>query len=331
MRQIGKMVLRKGGRGLGRKDTVTKDYMKQNTIFADAFNYYIYGGQQRILPGQLQELDTTEIVVPYGADDAGEPEQVYRDVMKRVVAMKDEYAAYLLLGIENQGDVNYAMPVKNWLYDAINYAKQVQKAANSHRKAKDSKGHSKGEFLSGFYKEDRLIPVITLVILFSPDKWDGPTSLHEMLSVRDEHILSLVPDYQIHLITPYGLSKDELKKFHSSLREVLTFIKYSKDREKMDEAVRDNFKKLRKEEIDVLNYCANVNLKLPPGEEEVDVCKAWEDMKQEVAKQTDEMRLLKDLKNIIKKFHVTVENAMDILEVPEAKQAELAAKLNSPR
>ncbi len=316
---------------MGRKDTVTNDYMKQNTIFADAFNYYIYGGQQRILPGQLQELDTTEIVVPYGADDAGEPEQVYRDVMKRVVAMKDEYAAYLLLGIENQGDVNYAMPVKNWLYDAINYAKQVQKAANSHRKAKDSKGHSKGEFLSGFYKEDRLIPVITLVILFSPDKWDGPTSLHEMLSVRDEHILSLVPDYQIHLITPYGLSKDELKKFHSSLREVLTFIKYSKDREKMDEAVRDNFKKLRKEEIDVLNYCANVNLQLPPGEEEVDVCKAWEDMKQEVAKQTDEMRLLKDLKNIIKKFHVTVENAMDILEVPEAKQAELAAKLNSPR
>ncbi len=316
---------------MGRKDTVTKNYMKQNTIFADAFNYYIYGGQQRILPGQLQELDTTEIVVPYGADDAGEPEQVYRDVMKSVVAMKDEYAAYLLLGIENQGDVNYAMPVKNWLYDAINYAKQVQKSASSHREAKDSKGHSKGEFLSGFYKEDRLIPVITLVILFSPDKWDGPTSLHEMLSVRDEHILSLVPDYQIHLITPYGLSKDELKKFHSSLREVLTFIKYSKDREKMDEAVRDNFKKLRKEEIDVLNYCANVNLKLPPGEEEVDVCKAWEDMKQEVAKQTDEMRLLKDLKNIIKKFHVTVENAMDILEVPEAKQAELAAKLNSPR
>ena len=312
---------------MGRKDTVTKNYMKQNTIFADAFNYYIYGGQQRILPGQLQELDTTEIVVPYGADDAGEPEQVYRDVMKRVVAMKDEYAAYLLLGIENQGDVNYAMPVKNWLYDAINYAKQVQKAANSHRKAKDSKGHSKGEFLSGFYKEDRLIPVITLVILFSPDKWDGPTSLHEMLSVRDEHILSLVPDYQIHLITPYGLSKDELKKFHSSLREVLTFIKYSKDREKMDEAVRDNFKKLRKEEIDVLNYCANVNLKLPPGEEEVDVCKAWEDMKQEVEERT----LLEALRNIMETLHLSLEQAMKALKVPEANQAGLAAKLNSLR
>ena len=272
-------------------------------------------------------MDTTEIVVPYGADDAGEPEQVYRDAMKSLVAMKDERAVYLLLGIENQGDVHYAMPVKNLLYDAINYAKQVQKAANSHREAKDSKGHNKGEFLSGFYKEDRLIPVITLVILFSPDKWDGPTSLHEMLSVRDEHILSLVPDYQIHLITPYGLSKDELKKFHSSLREVLTFIKYSKDREKMDEAVRDNFKKLRKEEIDVLNYCANVNLKLPPGEEEVDVCKAWEDMKQEVEERT----LLEALRNIMETLHLSLEQAMKALKVPEANQAGLAAKLNSLR
>lgn len=314
---------------MGRKDTVTKDYIKQNTIFADAFNYYIYGGQQRIMPKQLRELDAAETIVPYGADDAGEPEQVYRDVMKSMVAMKDERAAYLLLGIESQGEVNYAMPVKNLVYDAINYARQVQKAASSHREAKDSKGHSKGEFLSGFYKEDRLIPVITLVILFSPDEWDGPTSLHEMLNIEDEHILSLLPDYQIHLITPYGLSKDELNKFHSSLREVLTFIKYSKDKGKMEEAVRDNFKKLRKEEINVLNYCANVNLKLSPGEEEVDVCKAWEDMKQETAAKAEERTLLEALRNIIEGFHVTAEKAMEVLKVPEAKQAELAAKLNS--
>ena len=314
-------------RELGRKDTVTKDYIKQNTIFADAFNYYIYGGQQRIMPKQLRELDAAETIVPYGADDAGEPEQVYRDVMNSMVAMKDERAAYLLLGIESQGEVNYAMPVKNLVYDAINYARQVQKAASSHREAKDSKGHSKGEFLSGFYKEDRLIPVITLVILFSPDEWDGPTSLHEMLNVDDEHILSLVPDYQIHLITPYGLSKDELNKFHSSLREVLTFIKYSKDKGKMEEAVRDNFKKLRKEEINVLNYCANVNLKLPPGEEEVDVCKAWEDMKQEVEERT----LLEALRNIMETLHLSLEQAMKALKVPEANQAGLAAKLNSLR
>ena len=132
--------------------------------------------EQRNECGVCKKNAGREEVGKTGADDAGEPEQVYRDAMKSLVAMKDERAVYLLLGIENQGDVHYAMPVKNLLYDAINYAKQVQKAANSHREAKDSKGHNKGEFLSGFYKEDRLIPVITLVILFSPDKWDGPVS-----------------------------------------------------------------------------------------------------------------------------------------------------------
>lgn len=69
-------------RRLGRKDTVTGAYMKQNTIFADAFNYYIFGGQQVIRPDHLRELDTAEIVVPYGADGAVEPEQKYRDIMK---------------------------------------------------------------------------------------------------------------------------------------------------------------------------------------------------------------------------------------------------------
>ena len=170
---------------MGRKDTVTGAYVKQNTIFADAFNYYIFGGQQVIQPDQLKELDTAEIVVPYGADGAGEPEQKYRDVMKSLTAMEDENAAYLLLGIENQSDVHYAMPVKNLVYDTLHYAKQVQEAANSHRKAKDYKEHGKGEFLSGFYKEDKLIPVITLVIFFSPKQWDGPTSLHEMMNVKD--------------------------------------------------------------------------------------------------------------------------------------------------
>ena len=43
---------------MGLKDTVTTKYMGQNQIFADAFNYYIYGGEQVIDPDSLEELDT---------------------------------------------------------------------------------------------------------------------------------------------------------------------------------------------------------------------------------------------------------------------------------
>ena len=105
---------------LGVKDTVTTKYMRQNEIFADAFNYFVYGGEQVIHPESLKELDTREIDVPYGGENgAGQPVQKTRDVIKSVVAMMGKSTAYLLLAIENQSNIHYAMPVKNMVYDAL--------------------------------------------------------------------------------------------------------------------------------------------------------------------------------------------------------------------
>ena len=41
-------------------DALTKEYLSNNEIFADVFNYLIYDGQQRILPDNLIERDTSE-------------------------------------------------------------------------------------------------------------------------------------------------------------------------------------------------------------------------------------------------------------------------------
>ena len=48
---------------MGMADTVTKEYMRSNKVFADAFNYLIYDGEQVVKPALLQELDTTEIAI----------------------------------------------------------------------------------------------------------------------------------------------------------------------------------------------------------------------------------------------------------------------------
>ena len=115
---------------MGHGDIVTREYMRKNEIFADAFNYMIYGGRQVIEPEELQELDTAELALPFGAEDsqsaAQESVQKYRDILKSAVIKRDEHAAYILLGIENQQKVHYAMPVRNMLYDALQYDKQVK-------------------------------------------------------------------------------------------------------------------------------------------------------------------------------------------------------------
>ncbi len=113
---------------MGRKDIITKEYMEDTVVFADVFNHMIYQGEKVIDPKNLKELDTASVVIPYGADGAEVPYQKYRDVFKILCAMEDENAVYLLLGVENQSNVHYAMPVKNMVYDSLEYAAQVQKA-----------------------------------------------------------------------------------------------------------------------------------------------------------------------------------------------------------
>ena len=41
---------------------------------------------------------------------------------------------YVLYGAENQAEIHYAMPVKNNLYDALEYAEHMEGAAKSHRR-----------------------------------------------------------------------------------------------------------------------------------------------------------------------------------------------------
>ena len=47
---------------MSKKDTVTKAFVRENAVFADAFNYRIFNGKKVIQPEQLRELDTTELV-----------------------------------------------------------------------------------------------------------------------------------------------------------------------------------------------------------------------------------------------------------------------------
>ena len=56
------------------------------------------------------------------------------------------------------------------------------------------------EFLSGFHKEDKLKPVITVTVYFGTDKWDAPRNLQEMFDVQDSYIQRFLPDYPIPLI-----------------------------------------------------------------------------------------------------------------------------------
>ncbi|MCM1091321.1 MAG: transposase [Butyrivibrio sp.] len=327
-------------------DTITKDYVKDAGIFADIFNYYIYGGRQVIQPEQLTERDPTKIALPYGTDGAVVPVQKFRDVQKLYAAMTDGKMEYVLYGAESQAKIHYAMAVRNNLYDALEYAGQVEEAAKSHRQEMrnkatlclqneqgstnadiDKKIPSSGEFLSGFWREDRLIPSITVTIFFGSDEWDGPLSLFDMMDVSDPDVLACMDNYHVRLIAPAQMSDEEIMKFQSSLREVLLFIKYAKDKENLNRILRDNeerFRGVERRAADVIEAITNSRLKYDESEEAVNMCQAIQEMRmesemkkaQEIAKNLYEMGL--DVEKISQGVGYDVETVKEWLGISKA-------------
>ena len=212
--------------------------------------------------------------------------QKHRDLLKFAAMMQDAHANYLILGVENQMEVHYAMPVRNMVYDTLQYDKQVAMiAADNRRNKRFSSGNirNSGEFLSGFLKTDKILPVITLTLYFGTEPWDGPLSLREMYDLNDSKLLDFVPDYRVQLIQPMTLSEDDFEKFHTSLREVLQTIKYSVNAQKLTEYITQNERMhhLDLPAANVINTVAGIGLEIRQDRGKVDMCKAIEDLKAE--------------------------------------------------
>ena len=233
-----------------------------------------------IKPEQLTDMDTTQYVIPYHEDEKGKPEaaQKYRDTLKTLAVKTDDRYTYLVLGIENQSHVHYAMPVRNMLYDAMQLEKQVRDLASQHRK--EGKNGTSEEYLSGMKKEDRLSPVITLVINFGGKKWDAPLSLREMYGEQPEKVLPFIQDYRVFMIDPMEMSDNDLQKLNSSLREVLAYIKYQRDKAQMEKLLNEDskFSCLETNAALVINAMTNAGIAIDPNKEVVNMCEAIRQM-----------------------------------------------------
>ena len=316
---------------MGVIDTEGKKYLSDNEIFADAFNYLVYGGKQVIKATELREIDTTELAVPYG-NSAKAPVQKYRDILKLWNAMMDDDAIYVILGAELQDKVHYGMPVKDGLYDMLGYSKQIEEIRRSYRKqGEENTGEilaedgtlkiklTSEEFLSGLRKGDKLIPIITAVVYFGDTPWDGPRSLHDMLDFRNDAIKSYVPDYKLNIISPADMEDEEFAKFSTDLGFAMEVIKHqSSDADEVIE--RTNHRKIDRDTALFLNTAVKLGLEYDEETGGVDMCKAMDnrDRKKEV---TGAIKLMKRqgasendiVKEMMEMFHVTKEYVLALL------------------
>ncbi|MFI3208425.1 MAG: hypothetical protein R3Y40_04755 [Eubacteriales bacterium] len=199
------------------QDIIQKNFWENPEHFADVFNTILFKGETVLIPEELQELDSNVsriIELP----ELNKGLVRIRDVVKRAPTGQ----TFMILGLENQTYVNYAMPLRTLIYDAMGYLKECETIA---QKRKGEQGLTSSEFLSKMRKEDRLSPIVTLVIYSNDEPWDGPLTLMDMLEDVTPDITPYITQHRINLLqvrksSEYHFSNPDVEKVFSISREL---------------------------------------------------------------------------------------------------------------
>ncbi|WP_455720003.1 Rpn family recombination-promoting nuclease/putative transposase [Agathobacter sp.] len=262
---------------MGTKDSKAKEYLSDNTRFSEICNYVLFDGERIIKSEELKEQDSTEILSIFGIDRKQIIKQKWRDLLRSVSIKYTGNMYVILIGIEAQTDVHYAMPVKNMIYDALNYGDQVNEVRKHHNQQKDYKKSE--EFLSGFTSEDKLTPVITITLYLGTGEWNAPRSLIDMMPAIDKRVLPFINDYKINLLNPSDIT--DFSKFQTGLRPLFEVLKNARDERRLNEVISsdETFKNVDVETIAAINLFAGMDIKIEKEDEVLNMCKAWDEHK----------------------------------------------------
>ena len=203
------------GKNRLKPDIIIKNYLSSNEEFADLFNAVLFGGKQVIKPYELNDVDTdVSNVEKYGTYT--ESIKAIRDNIKIRKKSTISGIEFVLLGIEGQEHIHYAMPLRIMGYDYGSYRKQY---SDIKKEIKKKKGLTTDEFLSGMKKEDRFIPVVTIVVYYGEKEWDGALSLKQMMTIPKEMETSVYKGYKRDKIEMRG-DRAEMSDFPLYLNTV---------------------------------------------------------------------------------------------------------------
>ncbi len=207
------------------QDIAGKQFWENRERFADLFNAFFFNGEPVIDPRFLQERNS-EVASNIPLGKIYEHVKKYEDVTK--VYQGTELS---ILGIENQADIHYAMPLRSRLYDDLDYLKECAALVGIRRA---DKVLSKKEWLSGMTKEDQLHMSLRIVIYYGEETWDGPRKLSDMVKIPDI-FRPYFQDYEMPLVCINERENYERIYRNESVKNLMTqlYLLYCRDWEKI--------------------------------------------------------------------------------------------------
>ena len=277
---------------MGEIDRKMKEYFSHRRRYADLWNGSVFEGRQLV---RGEELEGDATVATYSGQ--GESAESIPDVVMKQVLGKHTLAVWIL---QDQTIIDYSMPVRVMLDEAMRYHGQVK---DIRRKNRGTEAPDPGEYLYHFRAEDRLVPVATLVVYWGRKPWDGPRTLHGMMDFSmasrgqgsrygelEERLRELVPDYPVHILDLSAV--EDYSSFRTELRLLFELYACRDSREKLQNYL-DSHKECSRvdwETCQMLGVMMNIrelerirnnNDNNKEAEEGVDMCQALKELIEE--------------------------------------------------
>ena len=315
---------------MGKGNAAVREWMSNPVRFSDLYNGIVFQGKQVVLPEELEPAEgETDILLEDNEQKVQEIHR-YRDIVMRW----KKGALLVLLACENQEKVHYAMTVRNMLYDSLSYAGQIQQLWKEREKEEKQK-MTAPEFLSKWKKDDRLVPVITLVFYYDTEQWDGSTDLHGMLQwgegeENQKLLREYVPNYRINLVD--AGNQEHLERFQSDLQEILGMLKCRGNKKELLDYMNkreEYFRNVDEETYQVMREFLHSekmlkeNVERIEGKETVDMCKVLDELYndgielgreqgiEQGRKQGIECGMIRGTIETMKEFNISMEEAIE--------------------
>lgn len=270
-----------------RIDKTSKRFLEDSARFADIINAVVCQGKQVLKTENIQERNVESIFIGKNAKN-GKSFTIERDIVREAILESH----VVLISIENQTGIHYAMPLRVMQGDTLQYHEQMKKIAKEHKEKKDLRGN---EYISEFSKDDKLIPVTTVCVYWGTEPWNGPRCLKDMMDLDGlpEEIIGKISDYPLNLIEVNRI--ENIDVFKTDLRLVFGFLQRRENKEKLHNFIKENeeeFRNLAEDAYDFLSIVAHskeleqMRVEIREAEEKeilreggkVNMCKAIRDM-----------------------------------------------------
>ena len=268
---------------MGKKDSAAKVLMKRRDVFVDALNMLFWRVGITVDINSLEERDTT-LTIPVNIGNQEGWVDRANDVAFEAVVRRIGKTDCVMLCVENQSEVAHDMPLRNLITSGLQWWKYKTQLKKANEKAKKLK---KGDFLSGMLKDDRLPPVVIMVLYLGLTPWTGAPRFQDIVDAQIPELRLFMADCPTNVVSLVDLTAEELSHLKSPLRILGELLQTHGDKAAMRRVAHEDpmFRDAPAIIFRIFNELTNSKLPIPKKKEHNDMCKALDDLWQDGKKE----------------------------------------------